>query len=539
MSRLLKLRFLSCIFVAGLVGLVFMSTTETAKAAPLALAYCIFQNQYPSPYVKNGTTFTSDPHCEPSVPVASLTLKSAASGANVQTTATTISGATLNNWTCWSSFLGMCLQWAYSLQALDNGASNVNKGSLPYVNPGDQIDVSWQCQPSQTVLYTRQVCTLVSCLFDTHSPQVMGINFTNYGVSSNSFTTHNKTSGSTVITAPQNTKQITLSCSGSGSNNGTLTYTASFELKVDNPKGSISAAPAQVKAGAATMLSWSAKNVKDNSCTVTSPSGKVIGSPNTNSGSNVSSGPIPAKLGSSVVFTLTCKRYNGASISWQSNAVAVKGGVLTCAAGTHNAGGVCVPNTQACSITNGSGTQTWNGSSWGACMVTSCNANFHISGNSCVPNTQACSVTNGSGTQTWNGSSWGACMVTSCNPGFNLVGNACQAISIITSNPSSITSFTVTPSRLRSGTYIASFAWVGSNLPASCNISSTPKVTGLPSVFDSTNSSINPNGIGGSFAPSGGIGPITQVTQFTLTCGSGPLSSATATVTLDPLFQEI
>ncbi|GAI22059.1 unnamed protein product, partial [marine sediment metagenome] len=41
-------------------------------------------------------------------------------------------------------------------------------------------------------------------------------------------------------------------------------------------------------------------------------------------------------------------------------------------------------NTQSCSISNGTGVQTWDGSNWGDCTVVSCNNGFHQSGNRCV-----------------------------------------------------------------------------------------------------------------------------------------------------------
>ena len=62
-----------------------------------------------------------------------------------------------------------------------------------------------------------------------------------------------------------------------------------------------------------------------------------------------------------------------------------------CASGYHteNSGASCVSNTRTCSITNGQGTQTRNGSSWNACLVLNCNAGYEISGNSCVPASSA------------------------------------------------------------------------------------------------------------------------------------------------------
>lgn len=41
-------------------------------------------------------------------------------------------------------------------------------------------------------------------------------------------------------------------------------------------------------------------------------------------------------------------------------------------------------NTRSCSITNGTGVQTWDGNNWGDCIVVSCNNGYHQSGNRCV-----------------------------------------------------------------------------------------------------------------------------------------------------------
>ncbi len=43
-------------------------------------------------------------------------------------------------------------------------------------------------------------------------------------------------------------------------------------------------------------------------------------------------------------------------------------------------------NTQSCSISNGQGIQTWDGTIWGDCALESCNNGYHSSGNSCIIN---------------------------------------------------------------------------------------------------------------------------------------------------------
>lgn len=73
---------------------------------------------------------------------------------------------------------------------------------------------------------------------------------------------------------------------------------------------------------------------------------------------------------------------------------------IICNSGYTQSGNSCVPNapvtpigtTRACSIANGTGQQTWNGSSWSACQVVSCNAGYQQSGNACTPNVQYCAA---------------------------------------------------------------------------------------------------------------------------------------------------
>ena len=97
--------------------------------------------------------------------------------------------------------------------------------------------------------------------------------------------------------------------------------------------------------------------------------------------------------------------------------------------------------TQACTITNGTGSQSrtcnagaW--SSWSSCTYT-CNTGYVLSGSSCVATTcsgsatQACTITNGTGSQSrtcnagaW--SSWSSCTYT-CNTGYVLSGSSCVA----------------------------------------------------------------------------------------------------------------
>ena len=58
----------------------------------------------------------------------------------------------------------------------------------------------------------------------------------------------------------------------------------------------------------------------------------------------------------------------------------------SCPVGQHLEGSSCVSDIQSCSISNGQGSRTWNGSSYGSCLVTSCNNHYSNQSNSCVPN---------------------------------------------------------------------------------------------------------------------------------------------------------
>lgn len=145
---------------------------------------------------------------------------------------------------------------------------------------------------------------------------------------------------------------------------------------------------------------------------------------------------------------------------------------LNCEIGFHIEGAVCAPNTINCSITNGTGQQTWQGSSYGACTVVSCQqgyrnsanscvfsptscpitfgegqtqangsclavscqSGYHLSSNSCVSNVLSCTIANGTGQRTWNGSSFGSCMVLSCQTGYIESNNQCILAPVV-SNP--------------------------------------------------------------------------------------------------------
>lgn len=49
------------------------------------------------------------------------------------------------------------------------------------------------------------------------------------------------------------------------------------------------------------------------------------------------------------------------------------------------------------------------------CVASSCNSGYHLEGTTCASNTRTCSVPNGTGTQTWNGTEYGPCGNVTCS----------------------------------------------------------------------------------------------------------------------------
>lgn len=65
--------------------------------------------------------------------------------------------------------------------------------------------------------------------------------------------------------------------------------------------------------------------------------------------------------------------------------------------------------------------------------------NFHQEGSLCVSNEKSCSISNGTGKQVWNGSSWGTCTLVSCNSGYEPSANSCVAVPALAINSGSTT----------------------------------------------------------------------------------------------------
>jgi cysteine-rich repeat protein len=102
-----------------------------------------------------------------------------------------------------------------------------------------------------------------------------------------------------------------------------------------------------------------------------------------------------------------------------------------CGTGFHLEGGVCTSDTRSCLLANGTGTEQWNGSSYGStCSVATCNSGYHVAANSCAADVVSCSLANATAaTQTWNSgsSSYGSCTASACSATYHLESGACAA----------------------------------------------------------------------------------------------------------------
>lgn len=105
----------------------------------------------------------------------------------------------------------------------------------------------------------------------------------------------------------------------------------------------------------------------------------------------------------------------------------------SCEVNFHVENNTCVSNTKSCPILNGSGTQTWNGSSYSSCSVNSCDSGFFAFGNNCQSTTKTCYTQYGQGTQTFDGTNFGFCENISCDPGSYLLNGTCYPFQKVSS----------------------------------------------------------------------------------------------------------
>lgn len=98
-----------------------------------------------------------------------------------------------------------------------------------------------------------------------------------------------------------------------------------------------------------------------------------------------------------------------------------------------------IPSEAAALTGHGEFTQTWNGTGFAPAVMNwtnganecgfACKENYtyNPTNNTCVANTQSCTVDHGTGTQTWNGTDWGACQNIQCAPNYHNVSGKCKA----------------------------------------------------------------------------------------------------------------
>lgn len=125
-----------------------------------------------------------------------------------------------------------------------------------------------------------------------------------------------------------------------------------------------------------------------------------------------------------ILLTLTLlacgQGYETSNLS--SDAPASSGGPA-CVAGTHLEAGVCISDVRTCTVLNGAGQETWNGTAFGACTVVTCNTGYRNQANACVFSPNSCPIANGSGQTQPNGQ----CQLVACNTGYTQSGGSCIA----------------------------------------------------------------------------------------------------------------
>ena len=115
-----------------------------------------------------------------------------------------------------------------------------------------------------------------------------------------------------------------------------------------------------------------------------------------------------------------------------SGCVAVASSTPTCSADEHlTASNTCENNTRSCSLDNGTGTQTWTGSSFGSCVLSSCyDTNYEAIDGVCSP--ISCTPQNSGFANAFSveGNLVDGCVLMSCLPGYLNSGSSCDEIQL-------------------------------------------------------------------------------------------------------------
>lgn len=298
-------------------------TTVTSGTKPSFVktpspTYCLYARQFTStPLTYTGSytrSYVLDAQCPPK---ANIAIFSAKVGTTPAYTATARSNNTLKiekdcGWFGFSCDKEMKVKY---------GTTQSTSGSLPpFILPNQSLTLSWQCQPFQVMLWKKDDYNWWG-LNDQDSIAATRFNYSTTPTGTG-FDTGGKLTGSVVV-KPTNTTTYKINC---GSSNYKF---PEIKILVDNPQGSITASPLNVRPNGTATVFWSATNVKDNSCRVTDSSGRAVAGTagiNVGPGGGVKSGALTIAM-SPATFTLTCKRYGGEQITWTSNPVTV---ISTC-----------------------------------------------------------------------------------------------------------------------------------------------------------------------------------------------------------------
>jgi hypothetical protein len=540
-------------------------------------------------------TYVVAPTCEPT---AILSLFSATTNTTSYTLTTKSNDRLAIDEDC--GFLGFSC--STSLKTSRKTATST-AGSLPsFLRPGDTLTLSWQCQPYQDLMWVSESSDWWGVFGSDSASRTTTFKFSTTPVGTG-FDTGGLLSGTATL-KPDQTIKYKLSCGGDGYE------LPEIEIKVDNPIGEIHAYPDSVSPGSSTKLYWSAKNVEDASCSVTDPTGAVVGTPNTNESlAGVTTAPLPASLGTTVYFTLTCTRYTGEVVSWKSNPVSLVGTCLDRYDATQPE--KCAFSADPSTVLQGGdSTLSWycpasntayaidrqDGSAWTTLKSGSVSSSKNSGTYTVSPlassvyrltcssdasfNTGTASVDvsqpvislmpasyevlpNTPVSLTWSAKNVipGSCKLSSdkgdalSSADSNLIGllNTPKSLPVtytlacdtpasqdkVVSKPSQsatvyengkgprVTQFYGNPSSVRKGTSTKLY-WSGTNLPATCTLSSNPAIPGLPSSVPSQKSG-NSSGVT--------VGPIQQRTDFSLSCG--PTGGANTTIGIIPQYQEL
>lgn len=152
---------------------------------------------------------------------------------------------------------------------------------------------------------------------------------------------------------------------------------------------------------------------------------------------------------------------------------------VSCSQGTHAESGICVNDVKACSTALGSGTQTWNGASYGSCILSSCfdSSLYSVSNGSCSPISCSLSNANISNAASVSGTLVSGCLVDQCEANYTKNGNSCSPTECTTSDvPNSLSVLGNKVSGCSPSSCISGYKLkqIGQSSSYSCELNSAP-----------------------------------------------------------------